>query len=126
MPHPSPSDEDGSESATQGRCGGLELPPGVYGRIAMALTCLALGIPSAFLLYALVFFVRRPVGFAAVVMRLVVDSLVLWLSVWSVAGLIWAVARPGWSERVLRSAGDKVAISVGLFVLSCFLVLATT
>lgn len=108
-------------STSIGRERGFVLPEGTYGRIAMALTSVTLGVPAVLSTYALLFPPRQPNGIPATVLKVVVESFMFWLSVFCVIGLIWAIARPRWADCFLKAAAGKTVLSLGLFGLSCLL-----
>jgi hypothetical protein len=95
----------------------FDLPKTVVGRCALAVACLVLLPLAAFGLGFLIFVVPLPQTILGWVFRIVIESLFLGLLFFSLFGLVWAVARPAWAERLLQAGAFKLLLALCAFCL---------
>ena len=98
-----------------------ELPKSILGRIAFGIVCLPLLAFSAAFMYAYIHGMlsghwrcNTPVEFAFTLLSgAIFESLFLF----SLLGLVWAVAAPAWVDRLFQRAASKLAMLLALFCL---------
>lgn len=99
----------------------LLFPRDVYGRIALAIASLSFG-PVCWLMAIDLLFGSLPDGPLEWLFLAAVEQVIVTLGLYFACGLVWALAKPRWLERLLERVTKKVTVvALGLL---CVLFLA--